>query len=161
MSKETEKKVNEEKVEEVKEVKEEVVETQEEAASEELGVYVERRAVKGDTGKTYFNYFVKGEIQGREIRADLIPSDNGGYEQLDILFGKKTQVPLYVGRSSRTDASNKVIKYNTYSVKFVDEFGLTFEVGVKGREGSDRSYLDYIVKVARYKLSQGNDDEQA
>ena len=159
MSKENEKKVNEEvevkgEVAAAAEVEEEVI------TEEELNVFVERKPVIADTGRKYYNYYVKGEMQGREIRADVIPSDKGGYEQLDMLFSGKEKLPLVVGRSSQLDATNKIIRRNTYAVKFVDDCGLDFTVSIKGREGSDRSYLEYIVKVARYKVSHANDKQE-
>lgn len=37
-------------------------------------------------GKTYFGYFVGGEVRGRAVKAGVRPPDNGGYAVLDILF---------------------------------------------------------------------------
>ena len=52
---------------------------------EKLAVKVERETFEMD-GKTYFGYFIKGNIRGRDVKIGIKPPDNGGYTVLDIVF---------------------------------------------------------------------------
>ena len=126
---------------EVAQVNEEAVETVE---SVTLPIYVERTAVHSN-GKKLYNYVVKGKMLNREIKADLIASDVGGYEILDIAFGAESKMLLGIERSVRTDALGKAVRYNSYYVEGTDEIGITFKVGIKPRETSDKTYLEYII----------------
>ena len=126
---------------EVAQVNEDVTETVE---SVQLPIYVERTAVHSN-GKKLYNYVVKGKMLNREIKADLIASDVGGYEILDIAFGVESKMLLGIERSVRTDALGKAVRYNSYYVEGIDEIGITFKVGIKPRETSDKTYLEYII----------------
>ena len=48
-------------------------------------IMVERETFEKD-GKTYFSYFIKGKIRGKEVRVAVVPPDKGGYSVLDIVF---------------------------------------------------------------------------
>lgn len=126
---------------EVAQVTEEVTETVE---SVQLPIYVERKAVHSN-GKKLFNYVVRGEMLNREIKADLVATDLGGYEILDIAFGSESKMLLGIERAVRTDALGKPVRYNSYYVEGKDELGITFRIGLKPRETSDKTYLEYII----------------
>ena len=51
-------------------------------------IMVERETFEKD-GKTYFSYFIKGKIRGKEVRVAVVPPDKGGYSVLDIVFGNE------------------------------------------------------------------------
>ena len=48
-------------------------------------IFVERETFEKD-GNTYFSYFIKGNIRGRDVKIGVVPPDNGGYVVLDIVF---------------------------------------------------------------------------
>ena len=50
-----------------------------EAKPEEKKIKVERETYTKDD-KTYFSYFIKGVIRGREVRIAVVPPDNGGFQ---------------------------------------------------------------------------------
>ncbi len=45
-------------------------------------------------GKTYFSYFIRGNVRGKDVRAAVIPPDRGGYTVLDIVFGDAMEAEL-------------------------------------------------------------------
>ena len=47
-------------------------------------IVVERETYEKD-GKSYFSYFIKGNIRGKDIRVLVTPPDKGGYAVLDIV----------------------------------------------------------------------------
>lgn len=49
-------------------------------------IYVERDTFEKD-GKTYYSYFIKGKVRGKDVRVAIVPPDKGGYAVLDIVFG--------------------------------------------------------------------------
>ena len=120
----------------------EVVETVEEVSS--LSIYVERTVVHMN-GKKYNNYFVNSSMHGKEIKADLIAGDLGGYEILDLAFGDEKRKLLGIERSVRLDSAGKKVRYNSYFIEGEDEIGVTFRVAIKPRETSDKTYLEYII----------------
>ena len=62
---------------------------------EKLAVKVERETFEMD-GKTYFGYFIKGNIRGRDVKIEIKPPDNGGYTVLDIVFDGAMSADLEV-----------------------------------------------------------------
>ena len=51
----------------------------------EKKIYVERETFEYK-GNTYFSYFIKGTIRGKDVKLAVIPPDKGGYVVLDIVF---------------------------------------------------------------------------
>mgnify|MGYP001070102310 CR=1 FL=1 len=64
-----------------------------EAKPEEKKIKVERETYTKDD-KTYFSYFIKGVIRGREVRIAVVPPDNGGFRVLDIVFDNAMSADL-------------------------------------------------------------------
>ena len=86
-------------------------------------IKVERDTYEKD-GKTYYSYFIKGNIRGRDIRVLIVPPDKGGYTVLDIVFGEEMEAELVLNPYEIKDESTgKVIKGNSYAVRTVDEDG--------------------------------------
>ena len=122
----------------------EVVESSTTEEVVQLPIYVERIPIHSN-GKKIFNYCVKSKMHGKEIKADLLAGDLGGYEILDLAFGNEKKKLLGIERATRADALGKAVRYNTYYIEGEDEIGIKFKVTVKPRETSDKTYLEYII----------------
>ena len=51
-------------------------------------IFVERETFVKN-GNTYFSYFIKGNVRGKNIKVAVVPPDKGGYTVLDIVFGPR------------------------------------------------------------------------
>lgn len=79
-------------------------------------IFVEREMYEKN-GKTYFTYFIKGTVRGKDVRVAVVPPDKGGYAVLDIVFGDQMSAQLVTKPFEiKDDATGKVISGNTYSV---------------------------------------------
>ena len=60
-------------------------------------IFVERETFESK-GKTYFGYYIKGTVRGREVKVGIAPpdkdTDKGGYTVLDIVFGNADKAEL-------------------------------------------------------------------
>ena len=113
-------------------------------------IKVERDTYEKD-GKTYYSYFIKGNIRGRDIRVLIVPPDKGGYTVLDIVFGEEMEAELVLNPYEIKDESTgKVIKGNSYAVRTVDEDGEVYEYAIKPFRASDKALLNMLLnkKVA-------------
>ena len=92
----------------------------------EKNIFVEREVFEKD-GKSYFSYFIRGNVRGKDVRVAIIPPDKGGYTVLDIVFGSAMAAELVVKPFEiKDDATGKVISGNTYAVKSYDEYGVEY-----------------------------------
>ena len=108
-------------------------------------IVVERETFVKDE-KTYFSYFIKGKIRGKEVKIAIVPPDKGGYAVLDIVFGSEMKADLVTTPFEiKDDATGKVVKGNTYSVRTVDENGQTYECNVKPYRNSDKMLLNMLL----------------
>ena len=115
-------------------------------AKKESQIMVERETFEKN-GKTYFSYFVRGKIRGKEVKVAVVPPDKGGYAVLDIVFGNEMKAELVsTPFEIKDDATGKSIKGNTYSVRTVDENGEVFECNVKPYRNSDKTLLNMIMR---------------
>jgi hypothetical protein len=97
--------------------------------------------------KTYFSYFIKGNIRGRNVKIAVIPPDRGGYTVLDIVFGDEMQAELVLNPFEiKDEQSGKVIKGNTYAVRTQDENGQVYECNVKPYRSSDKMLLNMLLR---------------
>ena len=97
-------------------------------------------------GKTYFGYFVGGEVRGRAVKAGVRPPDNGGYAVLDILFDGAMETDLTVTPFELTTEDGRVITGNTYAVTSVDpETGVAYSCKVKPARESDKTLLQMLL----------------
>lgn len=107
---------------------------------------VERETFEKD-GKTFFSYFIKGKIRGKDVRILVTPPDKGGFAVLDIVFGNEMQADLVVNPYEiKDDATGNVIKGNTYAVHSVDENGEVYECAIKPFRQSDKALLNMLIK---------------
>ena len=83
-------------------------------------------------GKSYFSYFIKGNVRGVDLKVGVIPPDVLGYSLLDIVFGGALEAELVVKPFEiKDDKTGQVIKGNTYAVHSVDEDGVVYECPIK------------------------------
>lgn len=109
-------------------------------------IKVERETFEKD-GKTYFSYFIKGNIRGKDVRILVTPPDKGGFTVLDIVFGNEMQADLVVNPYEiKDEATGNVIKGNTYAVRSVDENGQVYECNIKPFRSSDKSLLAMLMR---------------
>lgn len=109
-------------------------------------IYVERETFTKN-GRTYFTYFVKGNVRGKDIRVAVIPPDRGGYTVLDIVFGNEMAAELLIKPFEiKDDATGRVVSGNTYAVVSYDEDGTDYECAIKPYRASDKALLNMLVK---------------
>lgn len=116
------------------------------AKEEKKNLQVERETYESKTKEERFNYFVRGTLRGKEIKASLMPSDIGGYDLLDILFiGNKTADLIVSPFEMKNEETGEMIKGNTYIVRVIDEKGDIYECPVKPRQKSDKCILEMFL----------------
>ena len=109
-------------------------------------IMVERETYEKND-KTYFSYFINGNVRGKDIRVLITPPDKGGYAVLDIVFGNEMKAELVVNPYEiKDDATGNVIKGNTYAVRSVDENGEVYECAIKPFRSSDKALLNMLMR---------------
>ena len=109
-------------------------------------IYVERETFEKD-GKTYYSYFIKGKVRGRDVRAAIVPPDKGGYTVLDIVFGDAMAAELVAKPYEiKDDSTGKVITGNSYAVHSVDENDEEYECAVKPFRSSDKALMNMLLR---------------
>jgi hypothetical protein len=97
--------------------------------------------------KTYYSYFVRGNIRGKEVKALLSPPDVGGYNVLDIVFGDSDKAELIVTPFEiKDDATKRVITGNSYEIMATDPDGEVFKCAIKPFRKSDKSLLNMLLR---------------
>jgi hypothetical protein len=111
----------------------------------EKKIIVERETFEKE-GKTYFSYFIKGIVRGREVRVGLVPPDRGGYAVLDIVFGDSMSAELALKPYEMKDeVTGRILKGNTYSAR-VEDNGEVYECKVKPYRNSDKDILNMLLR---------------
>ena len=108
-------------------------------------IMVERETFEKD-GKTYFSYFIKGNVRGKDVKVAIIPPDKGGYTVLDIVFGEAMQAELKITPFEIKGEDGNVIKGNTYAVFTKDEDGEVYECSIKPFRNSDKALLNMLIR---------------
>lgn len=109
-------------------------------------IVVERETFEKN-GKSYFSYFIKGKIRGKDVRILITPPDKSGYAVLDIVFGNEMKADLVVKPFEMKDqATGDVIKGNTYFVSSVDENGEVYECKIAPYRYSDKALLNMLMR---------------
>ena len=112
----------------------------------EKNIFVEREVFEKD-GKSYFSYFIRGNVRGKDVRVAIVPPDKGGYTVLDIVFGNAMAAELVIKPFEiKDDATGKVISGNSYAVKSYDENGVEYECAIKPFRASDKALLNMLLK---------------
>lgn len=114
--------------------------------AENKQIYVERDTFEKD-GKTYYSYFIKGKVRGKDVRVAIVPPDKGGYAVLDIVFGDAMSAELVAKPYEiKDDSTGKVITGNSYAVRSVDENGEEYECAVKPFRSSDKVLMNMLLR---------------
>ncbi len=109
-------------------------------------IFVERETFEKN-GRTFFSYFIKGNIRGKEVKVAVVPPDKGGYTVLDIVFGDAMAAELKLKPYEiKDEATGRVVSGNTYAVQTVDENGEIYECSIKPYRNSDKALLNMLVK---------------
>ena len=108
-------------------------------------IMVERETFEKD-GKTYFSYFIKGKVRGKDVKVAVVPPDKGGYAVLDIVFGNEMKAELVAKPYEIKDDNGNVIKGNTFMVRSVDENGEVYECSIKPDRASDKALLNMLMR---------------
>lgn len=109
-------------------------------------IIVERETFESK-GKTYFTYFIKGKVRGKDVRVAVIPPDKGGYAVLDIVFGDAMEAELVAKPFEiKDEKTGNVFAGNTYAVQTVDEDGEIYECAVKPYRSSDKTLLNMLLR---------------
>lgn len=111
------------------------------------GLILERESFKGNDGKDYFSYFLKGKIRNRDVKVDFAPKDKGGYEPLDIIFDVDPKAELIMSEETMVDSNGKETRYMSYKARTIDEDGLVFECGIKPSRDSDKALLGMLLAL--------------
>lgn len=93
-------------------------------------------------GKACYSYFVRGNLLGKPMKAEVEAQDIAGYEVLDILFGDGREPELHVTPFEFKDDSGAVIAGNRFSIAVVDENGEIIECPVKAKGPTDKMLLN-------------------
>ena len=107
-------------------------------------VVVEREPYVTKDGKSFFSYFVKGVIRGREVKAYVKPQDNGWYQVLEIVFNGEDKANLKITPFEMKDETGNIINGNTYEVESTDENGEVYTCKVKPDKQSDKMLLKML-----------------
>lgn len=112
---------------------------------------VERDTYETRDKKEYYNYFVRGQLRGREVRAELAPKnkDFDGYELLDLIFDIAPTAELYIRDEESETASGSKSVYTVYEVQNTDEDGILYSYKLKPRAESDKSILNVLLQKAQ------------
>lgn len=109
-------------------------------------IFVERETFEKND-RTYFSYFIKGKLRGKDVKVAVVPPDKGGYAVLDIVFGNEMKAELVVNPFEiKDEATGRVITGNTYLVRTADENGEVYECNVKPYRNSDKTLLNMLIK---------------
>ena len=117
---------------------------------------LERDSFKGKDGKDMFSYFIHGYALGREIKADFVASDQGGYEVLDLLFSLEKDVKVVMRDEVMTDEKGRDTHYTVYEARVQDDDGNVYSYKIKPARNSDKTYLDMLL-TALAKNENGGD----
>ena len=109
-------------------------------------ILVERETFEKN-GKTYYSYYIKGNLRGKDFKVAIVPPDKGGYTVLDIVFGNAMAAELVVKPFEiKDEATGKVISGNTFAVQSYDENGEVYECAIKPFRASDKALLNMLIK---------------
>jgi len=112
------------------------------------GIKVERGTFEYK-GQSYFEYFICGNVRGRDVKIRLAPpdkTDKGGYTVLDIVFGNEDKADFVVEPFEFTNSEGKVVSGEKYLVRTTDENGEVYECAVKPTRNSDKTLLGMLLR---------------
>lgn len=108
-------------------------------------IYIERVSVETNSQKQIYNYMLNGKIGDRDVHADFVPKDVGGYEVLDIVFSVQPKAELIISEESMSDANGKTMKYTVYTAQTIDSDGIVYACNIKPARDSDKALLNIML----------------
>lgn len=109
-------------------------------------IFVERETFEKN-GKTYYTYFIKGNVRGKDVRVSVVPPDKGGYTVLDVVFGNAMACELRVKPFEiKDETTGRVVSGNTFAVVSYDENGEVYECAIKPFRASDKALINMLIK---------------
>lgn len=127
------------------------VETIEEVVDNTL--YVKREAFKSN-GKVYYGYFIPFEMRGHKGKVEMVPANNKGYLNLEIVYGDSDEAPLTIKTTSTKSKDGTRQKFTSYFVSNVDEMGFPWVSDIKPASLSDTSLLNMLIERMKFEKSQ-------
>lgn len=123
---------------------------------------VERETYEAKNNKEYYGYFVRGQVRGREVRADLVPKnkDFDGYEILDIIFDIAPTAELTIREETSENEHGGKVRYMVYEVQNTDEDGILYSYKLKPRAESDKSILNVLLQKAKRAEERANEAQK-
>ena len=123
---------------------------------------VERETYEAKNNKEYYGYFVRGQVRGREVRADLVPKnkDFDGYEILDIIFDIAPTAELTIREETSENERGGKVRYTVYEVQNTDEDGILYSYKLKPRAESDKSILNVLLQKAKRAEERANEAQK-
>lgn len=113
-------------------------------------MFVERELYKAKDGNSYFSYFIKGIIRGKNVKIQIAPPDKdtdfGGYTVLDIVFGDENVAELVITPYEMKDDAGNIRTGNTYGVRSADENGEVYECKIKPYRASDKALINMLLR---------------
>ena len=101
-------------------------------------------------GKTYDEYYISGNVRGRDVKIKLAPpdkNDKGGYTVLDIVFGDESQADFVTEPFEFKNSEGKTVSGERYLVRTVDkETGEVYQCAVKPVNRSDKTLLAMLMR---------------
>lgn len=101
-------------------------------------------------GKSYFDYFICGNIRGTDVKIKVGPpdkKDKGGYTVLDIVFGNEDKADFVTEPFEFTNGEGKLVAGTRFLVRTVDkETGEVYESAVKPARSSDKTLLAMLMR---------------
>jgi hypothetical protein len=108
-------------------------------------IVVERELVEKN-GKSFYTYFIRGNIRGKDVKIAVTPPDFGGYTVLDIVYGNEMKAELVAVPYELKDAAGNLITGNSFMVRSFDENGEVYECKIKPFRASDKSLLKMLMR---------------
>lgn len=123
---------------------------------------VERETYEAKNNKEYYGYFVRGQVRGREVRADLVPKnkDFDGYEILNIIFDIAPTAELTIREETSENEHGGKVRYTVYEVQNTDEDGILYSYKLKPRAESDKSILNVLLQKAKRAEERANEAQK-
>ena len=132
--------------------------------NEEDAVYLtlERESFKGRDKRRYWSYYVSGVVYPgtrfeKKVKASFTPSDNGGYELLDMMFEMSDKVLLdYSIQNMKNESTGLKTLIDIFMAFVIDPYGNKLEYKLKPYEKSDLAIFKMLYQEEKNKLKENH-----
>lgn len=125
---------------------------------------LERETFKTKDKREMYGYFVSGKARGRDIKADFVAKDQGGYETLDLIFDVAKTAELLIREETMVNADGTKTAYMVYEAQNVDEDGIVYKYEIKPARKSDVTNLNVILQkleIEKAKMQEEKAEQKA